>query len=824
MGKIRGTQLNITLLDCKGLKKGNNGELRNVQVQFQVEDLVATSKFVNGTIDPVFNEQFQVVLKSKSAPTLYVEVVHKDDPDQEGGKEVTLGTSKVNLALIEDRPARDVSYTLEKKDFRQEVSGEIHLKVEYTHKVDMDPDEKPIFSKSAHVAKKKGGVLEFYMNEVDKIRSHGEKLEERVQKAEPMVKELSKKVERRDELMKALEKGAETLKQLQELEAHKKELQDAYKQLKADNEEKDLALRQKEKKILQLEMMAKHSKTAAKSMMKSMRSLNPADASAEESRAAEDQLAGAFGDLELDGQRDEDDDGAEDDDEDDEPDSGLIDDEDGAAMGGEEAIKLRKQVQSVTKKFERELNAKNEWKDKCLELQEMYNEMVQSKKAAADESDMKKKMEMVEQMRQQVEETTIQLKLTESQLEEAMKKYRKEARERKKLYNEIQELKGNIRVYCRCRPIQAFEMKDGITDVTSFGELDDVTISNFETGKTTNFEFDACFDQETTQEKVFEDTKPLMQSVIDGYNVCVFAYGQTGSGKTYTMQGVVGTEKEGVNVRALRELFRLVEEKGADYDFEMSIGVFEIYCEMIKDLLNGNEDLQIRQGKDAVGRTINYIENLSNEVVRDVDSVLKVIEKANGFRKTVTTKMNPESSRSHLIMSVDVATIDRLSGKRTQSHLNMIDLAGSERVGKSGVQGQNMKEAQAINQSLSALGNVLAALGKGTSHVPYRNSKLTHSLADSLGGNSKVLMFANINPISSNVSETLSTLNWATRARKVELGQAKANVSSDSAPPAEDAAPAASSASSSAKKDLRSGQENRRLPPLDRGSARRGRR
>jgi kinesin family protein C2/C3 len=163
-------------------------------------------------------------------------------------------------------------------------------------------------------------------------------------------------------------------------------------------------------------------------------------------------------------------------------------------------------------------------------------------------------------------------------LDDAMKKYRKEAKERKKLYNEIQELKGNIRVYCRCRPMSKAELERGATDVTAFGDLDDISIFT-EQGKK-SFEFDKTFDQDSTQDKVFEDTKPLMQSVLDGFNVCIFAYGQTGTGKTFTMQG--NTENPGVNIRALTELFNLVSEKGTDYIFEMSISILEIYCDQIR--------------------------------------------------------------------------------------------------------------------------------------------------------------------------------------------------------------------------------------------------
>jgi kinesin family protein C2/C3 len=151
-------------------------------------------------------------------------------------------------------------------------------------------------------------------------------------------------------------------------------------------------------------------------------------------------------------------------------------------------------------------------------------------------------------------------------------------------------------------------------------------------------------------------------------------------------------------------------------------------------------------------RVHNYVDGLSTRVVTSVDDVVNTIDLANNNRSTASTNMNLYSSRSHLIMTVDMATIDKLSNKRTQSALHMVDLAGSERVGRSGVQGQALKEAQFINQSLSSLGNVLSSLGRKDNHVPYRDSKLTHVLADALGGNSKVLMFCNVSPSSDNVS------------------------------------------------------------------------
>jgi len=231
----------------------------------------------------------------------------------------------------------------------------------------------------------------------------------------------------------------------------------------------------------------------------------------------------------------------------------------------------------------------------------------------------------------------------------------------------------------------------------------------------------------------------------------------------------------GLNTRVLRELFRIRDERKNEYDIQISISITEIYNEAIRDLLNpsGKDKLDVRINQDGTCG----VPGLTETAVLNVDDVLQCIGDAQKNRATSTTDMNEQSSRSHSI--VTVRTKCTLRGSDTYvGKIHLIDLAGSENTNKSGVTGQGMKEAQNINKSLSALGDVIQSLVAKSSHTPYRNSKLTMMLKDSLGGDSKTLMIVCTSPAQSNVTETLSSLNFASRARNVELGKAKRNVQS----------------------------------------------
>ncbi|PKA58390.1 Kinesin-4 [Apostasia shenzhenica] len=333
--------------------------------------------------------------------------------------------------------------------------------------------------------------------------------------------------------------------------------------------------------------------------------------------------------------------------------------------------------------------------------------------------------------------------------------YHKVLAENRKLYNQVQDLKGSIRVYCRVRPFLPGQLSNSIVGCIDDGNITIITPAKYGKEGHKSFTFNKVFGPSASQEHVFSDTQSLIRSVLDGYNVCIFAYGQTGSGKTYTMSGPkeVNQHNMGVNYRALSDLFNLAQKRGDAFTYDISVQMIEIYNEQ-----NGV--------------------NVPSANLIPVSSTPDVIELMNiGQRNRAigSTALNDRSSRSHSCLTVHVQGKDLTSGVVLRGCMHLVDLAGSERVNKSEVTGERLKEAQHINKSLSALGDVISALAQKSSHVPYRNSKLTQLLQDSLGGQAKTLMFVHINPEIDAVGETISTLKFAERVSTVELGAARLN-------------------------------------------------
>ncbi|RLN39223.1 kinesin-II 85 kDa subunit isoform X1 [Panicum miliaceum] len=360
-----------------------------------------------------------------------------------------------------------------------------------------------------------------------------------------------------------------------------------------------------------------------------------------------------------------------------------------------------------------------------------------------------------------------------AQCEDLKLKYYEEMDKRKKLHNIVQETKGNIRVFCRCRPLSKDEVSSGQKCVVDFDGANDgdIVITNTGTSKKT-FKFDRVFTPKDDQDVVYADASPLVTSVLDGYNVCIFAYGQTGTGKTFTMEG---TERNrGVNYRTLEELFKIAEERKESVTYDLSVSVLEVYNEQIRDLLatSPSKKLEIKQSSEGY----HHVPGLVEAKIENIKEVWDVLLAGSNARAVGSNNVNEHSSRSHCMLCITVKAKNLLNGECTSSKLWLVDLAGSERLAKTDVQGERLKEAQNINRSLSALGDVISALATKSSHIPYRNSKLTHLLQDSLGGDSKALMFVQISPSDNDVSETLSSLNFASRVRRIELGPAKKQV------------------------------------------------
>ncbi|XP_029353340.1 kinesin-like protein KIFC3 [Echeneis naucrates] len=352
--------------------------------------------------------------------------------------------------------------------------------------------------------------------------------------------------------------------------------------------------------------------------------------------------------------------------------------------------------------------------------------------------------------------------------QELLRKYRREMNLRKKCHNELVRLKGNIRVFCRVRPVSQEEQDTAdAKTMLSFDSDDDAILYLSNKGKIMTFELDKVFPPQASQEEVFQEVQSLVTSCIDGFNVCIFAYGQTGSGKTYTMEGVV--DDPGINQRAMRLLFSEVIAKAPDWDYKITVSMVEIYNETLRNLLGENptDKLDIKMNPDGSGQL--YVPGLTEFTVQSPEDINRVFELGHMNRATACTNLNEHSSRSHALLIITVSGFNVDTGNRTQGKLNLVDLAGSERIGKSGAEGSRLREAQCINKSLSALGDVINALRSKHSHIPFRNSRLTYLLQDSLSGDSKTLMMVQVSPLPSNISESICSLKFAQRVRSVEL-------------------------------------------------------
>jgi kinesin family member 3B len=287
------------------------------------------------------------------------------------------------------------------------------------------------------------------------------------------------------------------------------------------------------------------------------------------------------------------------------------------------------------------------------------------------------------------------------------------------------------------------------------------------------FTFDATYGPGAIQKDIYDRTAaPIVDSVIDGYNGTIFAYGQTGAGKTHTMEGKADDPKQrGIMPNSFKHIFdRIDRTEQSERRFLVRASYLEIYNEEIRDLLGADPTnrLELKENVDSGV----YVKDLTSIVVRSAGEIDAVLQAGKKNRVTGATLMNAQSSRSHAIFTVTVET--QAVGPDGKEHirvgkLNMVDLAGSERQSKTGATGQRLKEATKINLSLSALGNVIAALiDSRSTHVPYRDSKLTRLLQDSLGGNTKTVMIANCGPADYNYDETLSTLRYADRAKRIK--------------------------------------------------------
>ncbi|XP_017484060.1 PREDICTED: kinesin-like protein Klp68D [Rhagoletis zephyria] len=326
-----------------------------------------------------------------------------------------------------------------------------------------------------------------------------------------------------------------------------------------------------------------------------------------------------------------------------------------------------------------------------------------------------------------------------------------------------------VQVVVRCRPISNREQTEGSEEVVAVypnrGVVEIMNLTEANKEQTKMFTYDAAYDASASQINLYNEVVfPLVSSVLEGFNGCIFAYGQTGTGKTFTMEGVRGhDELKGIIPRTFEQIWLHIN-RTENFQFLVDVSYLEIYMEELRDLLKPNsKHLEVRERGSGV-----YVPNLHAVNCKSVDDMLNVMHIGNKNRTVGFTKMNEHSSRSHAIFMIRIEMCDIETNTIKVGKLNLIDLAGSERQSKTGASAERLKEASKINLALSSLGNVISALAENSPHVPYRDSKLTRLLQDSLGGNSKTIMIANIGPSSYNYNETLTTLRYASRAKTIQ--------------------------------------------------------
>ena len=434
---------------------------------------------------------------------------------------------------------------------------------------------------------------------------------------------------------------------------------------------------------------------------------------------------------------------------------------------------------------ERESVEKDEQLNKCRDeinslraKQESWKQALSEQKTALDaskEKELRILKEEITLLRKCSLSEAEKLQASAQRVRELEDTIRKSEVERKRMKEIIQELRGNVHVFARIRPFLPRENDNNVSCVIPSGET---TLQVLGEDQPRSFHFDRVFAPSAGQEAVFEEVSEFVQSALGGYNVCLFSYGQTGSGKTHTMHGS-GSSKEmrGLIPRSLEQIGlhkKKLEQDG--WEFLMDVSCLEIHNEVIKDLLRDAKSTQnkhdIKVDKRNGRRTVT---NLTVKRIdpTDADCCDSLLSLASKRRSTASTDMNAVSSRSHSVFTLNMTAKHVEKNKLIRGTLNLVDLAGSERLDRSNATGQTAKETMAINKSLSSLTDVFTAIGEKSSHVPFRNSKLTYLLQPCFSGDGKTLMIVNISPTEESVQESMKSLRFASHVNKCELGKAK---------------------------------------------------
>jgi kinesin family protein C1 len=419
----------------------------------------------------------------------------------------------------------------------------------------------------------------------------------------------------------------------------------------------------------------------------------------------------------------------------------------------------------------------------------------------------------------EMESLRAQLQAREEDAEALRAKVAEGERMRRKMHNTIQELRGNVRVFARVRPFlpndsdgSGGSVADMTPAITCCHEGTALTLlppaaksadgsdrSKLTGAEKEPFAFDKTFSQAASQEDVFNEVAEFVQSALDGYNVCLFSYGQTGSGKTHTMQGSADGQMRGIIPRSVEQIrLRTQELVEQGWQYTVNASFLEIYNETIRDLLAdpsaagkqaaAETKLDIKQGRNGnmdvpglieVPIICEGLEHVGGKEAPTLMDVEGLLSRAARNRSVAATKMNQESSRSHSVFVLKISAHNPAKGVKVQGMLNLCDLAGSERLSRSQATGQQLKEAQSINKSLSCLADVFSSISHKGAHIPFRNSKLTYLLQNCLQGNGKTMMMINLSPTEASFYESLSTLRFAKTVGQCELGKPKKQIGAD---------------------------------------------
>jgi kinesin family protein 5 len=335
---------------------------------------------------------------------------------------------------------------------------------------------------------------------------------------------------------------------------------------------------------------------------------------------------------------------------------------------------------------------------------------------------------------------------------------------------QTEESVGNVHVLCRFRPLNEKELRSSNNiSVRFMDDFQTVVLANNENLGPQRYTFDRVFSPEASQDEVYEHAaSPIVEAIMQGFNGTILAYGQTSSGKTHTMMGsdIEDMNNRGVIPRMVNSVFEQINDSSEAIEFTVKVGYCEIYMEKIKDLLDPVKiNLKIKEDRTKGV----YIDDLMEDYVSNEEEVFELMKLGNINREVAATNMNQGSSRSHSIFMITVTQSNTKDHSSKVSKLYLVDLAGSEKVSKTGAEGKRLDEAKNINKSLTTLGMVIYALTDGKStHIPYRDSKLTRVLQDSIGGNSKTCLIITCSPSPLNENETVSTLRFGVRAKNIK--------------------------------------------------------